>query len=157
MIPAAPRLDRLTTLAAHLDLLPDELFYLGAWFASRKPTDRELDDEMFVLDAEDFESNDCGTIACAVGHACRIPEFQTAGLKVLNNRPVYVPEKFKYGDSGWSAVMGFFGLTESEALHLFLESEYPDGGRTTPAQVVERIRAFVRAYTPTGGPTGNPA
>lgn len=158
------RLDRLTTLAAHLDAVPADRFYLGTWFANRIPTDEELHHSEYLPDSPDFQPYDCGTVGCAIGHACWIPEFQAAGLRTSESRgaPEYqTPGGLLY--QHWEAVFAFFGLNEEQGLHLFSDSHYPDGGRTTPAQVAERIRAFAREHAPpAGGLTvapagGNPA
>jgi hypothetical protein len=112
--------ERLRILADHLDTVPPESFGLSDW-----------------------ESR-CGTVACTVGHACRIPAFQAAGLRMeryFNSAGVMnaVPE---FGDGNQDAVEVFFGLTEDEVYWLFFSHMYPDGDGTTKEQVSARIREF---------------
>ena len=157
-----PHLDRLTVLADHLDSVPPDRFWLGTWFANRMPTDREIDNEELLYEDEEFQRTDCGTVACAIGHACRIPEFNALGFKSNGLSPRYAPPTAKktgsWNYSDWRAVHEFFGLGDQEAYTLFLDNRYPTGGHTTPAQVAERIRAFVRDNTPAApAPAGNPA
>jgi hypothetical protein len=162
------RLDRLTILANHLDTVSKNRFYLGSWFCNRIPTDEELQAEYDPHDPSDFRTDDCGTVGCAVGHACWMPEFNAAGLRVaapgdFGGAPEYRPAGGATAYRHWEAVRQFFGLNGYQSYHLFSDSHYPDGGRTTPAQVAERIRAFVREHAPpAGGLTvapagGNPA
>lgn len=110
--------ERLTTLAKHLYTVPPETFDLGDW--------------------------SCGTVACAVGHACTMPEFQAEGLGfcACEHEEARPAPEFR-GSIGWSAVTCFFGLTFDESQELFAEGEYERIERT-PAHVADRILAFVK-------------
>lgn len=117
------RLDRLETLAKHLETVPPETFNLKAW--------------------------KCGTTACAMGHACSIPKFRQAGLKLTEilvwmTEPMLSPE-FK-GRGGFEAAEFFFGLNEDEALFLFDPDCYPAGDRTRKQTVINRIRKFIAKH-----------
>lgn len=106
--------DRLRTLAEHLQTVKAESFRLDDWT--------------------------CGTVACAVGHACSIPEFQAEGLSLYaytlrKSVPSYQDER------GWAAVSGFFDLSYSDATYLFSDQHYPD--RVTPMDVADRIIDFI--------------
>lgn len=110
--------ERLLKLADHLGTVPLERFDMFSW--------------------------KCGTLACAVGHACSIPEFQNAGLHLHRrsglNFSTVAPV---FGDyDGWGAVHLFFDLNIRDADFLFSENEYPEQART-PAGVADRIREFV--------------
>lgn len=99
-----------------------------------------LADHLRTVDPEGFDLTDwrCGTVACAVGHACTIPEFQAAGLGLSGYSGT--PE---YGSLlSWAAVRVFFGLTFEQAHSLFDSGHYPD--RTGPDNVADSIDAFVR-------------
>lgn len=118
---------RLLTLAKHLDKVAPKKFNLNEW--------------------------KCGTVACAVGHACTIPEFNKAGLKMepgKNRRfrwPIYrsVGEFGPDMSQGWGAVEDFFGLITTEAAYLFHADSYKDDyANPTPKLVAKRIRKFVR-------------
>lgn len=82
----------------------------------------------------------CGTAACAVGHACLDPVFIAQGLTWDSHY-----DDPRYGDeSSWYAVETFFDLTGDEATYLFYSDEYPDSGlHTTAPQVADRIESFL--------------
>ena len=70
---------------------------------------------------------------CALGHACRIPEFNDAGLHMCLGVPTY-------GDhSRLEASMAFFGLSEPQARELFVNGT----PATEPIDVAEAIDRLV--------------
>lgn len=80
----------------------------------------------------------CGTVGCAVGWACQIPEFKKEGLKLLNNcSPCY------NSLTSWSGVASFFNLNMEEATYLFLGSAYLYN-KQKKTHVIKRIREFVK-------------
>lgn len=86
-----------------------------------------------------YES-DCGTTACAVGCAMLDPWFKRRGLGGgTHSRPTYRTWE------GWSAVTGFFGISQDAALFLFAQSSYARKDRKNPKVVAQRIRAFLKA------------
>lgn len=103
--------ERLTTLAKHLRTVPPENLDMSNWT--------------------------CGTAACAVGHACMMPEFNEQGLNLLayHRTPNYA------GESGWGAVEAFFDLGWPAAWNLFESRHYPKP--PTPTEVADRIDDFV--------------
>lgn len=105
---------RLLKLADHLETVPRSKFYLSVW--------------------------SCGTQACAIGHACSIPSFKRAGLKLKLWFGILKPSFDN--QTGFSAAMAFFDLTWPEIDRLFAASGPSD--RTTPKQVAKRIREFVK-------------
>src|SRR5271166_2850595 len=123
--------DRLLTLANYLETVPPEKFDLAIWVEYDKETK-------------------CMTAACAVGHACSIPEFISAGLhmedgyKDVDTCPIPV-----FGqDAAWNAVYRFFDLTLRDALYLFDECSYMENNERfieaiTPQDVADRIYAFI--------------
>jgi len=85
----------------------------------------------------------CGTTACAVGHACLNPVFQKQGLRfgLRHGNPIY--DEY----DSWYAVERFFGLSERQATYLFYDEEYPDQGKdTTAAEVADRIESFLAEH-----------
>jgi len=86
----------------------------------------------------------CGTVACAVGHACMHPPFNEMGLK-LDVDPACpkfsIPTFGEYRRS-WDAVIAFFDISLDIAYKLFLHSRYTLSERT-PANVAARIRAVI--------------
>lgn len=83
----------------------------------------------------------CGTVACAVGHACTIKEFVEEGLYIEESAGfVYVPV---YKDfSSWEAVTEFFAISYADSQYLFSEVEYPE--IVSPAGVSGRILNYTR-------------
>lgn len=92
----------------------------------------------------------CGFQACAMGHACDIPEFRDLGLRRVDDGPseeanvtkMYNVTLGDRGDSvdGFSAAMVLFGIDASDAILLF-DSAYDD---KTPARMAERLRVFIK-------------
>ena len=122
---------RLLRLAEFLDSLPPEKFDLAYWGDQSSP---------------------CGTVACACGWACLLPEFQAEGLKVniyTEDEKRYATGTFApvYGSNrGVEAMMEFFDISSDDFDDLFLDDSYPEydrGGKTPPSDVAERIRHFV--------------
>lgn len=117
---------RLLILAKHLEKhVPEREFDLGYW----KKT-----------------SSECGTVACACGHATTIPAFQELGLVleegVDEDGPTF---NIKLGNEyGWMAVAHFFDLNYSEAYYLFSSDEYEFEYEVTPKTVAARIEEFVK-------------
>lgn len=125
---------RLLLLADALETrVPADHFDLREW--------REGDDGRNVSDG-DLLNHECGTVACAVGWACALPEFKAEGLSYDGAMP-----DFK-GSTHFCAVNDFFEIGYAGSRHLFLATEYPDNGAgpgadTGPLEVAARIRAFV--------------
>ena len=97
------------------------------------------------LPPEKFDISDwqCGTSACAVGHACTSPVFKEQGLGLRYDFDGITPT---YGvHYGWSAVEEFFELGMRDAEHLFYVSEYSNRALTKPSEVADRIEAFLTA------------
>lgn len=100
----------------------------------------------------------CGTTACVIGHAMYNPWFNERGFyaqkSVLTRypAPAYI-DPLESDDGwptppavGWGAVYEFFGLTQTQADYLFLESTY--AASVTPSVVAARLREFASAKDP---------
>lgn len=107
--------EKLTLLADHLEAIPAKAIRLEYW--------------------------KCGTVACAVGHACQIPEFQKMGLEIepsFHFPPLYNER------TGWSAVRAFFEIDNYEADFLFSIFDYNLSQLKNPKRhVIKRLRKFV--------------
>lgn len=125
--------DRLLTLANWLDRVDPERFCMSTW-ASK---------------------HECGTTACAMGHACDVPEFKALGLKLMWNQTAGVSfdtAHVVFPDSNggaaridMSAAKALFDINDTQAEYLFA-SETEAGehrGDETPQIVAERIRGLV--------------
>lgn len=115
------RTDRLTRLADYLEnevaKMPPERWDMWAW----------------------GEERECGTVGCAMGHACSIPEFREAGLRLYHGIPLFgFPSR-----SGVDAAVELFDISASAANHIFIPSKYPHPHAVTIPEVVARIRALV--------------
>jgi len=98
----------------------------------------QIKDEEF-----DLTAYKCGTVACAVGHACFHPPFQEAGLALSYYDVGYTPYPMFQGSTGVKAVKEFFNLTEKEVDRLFFPDTYPDQVKTTKGEVMQRIRKLL--------------
>jgi hypothetical protein len=100
-------------------------------------------------DQFDLSTWQCGTAACAVGHAARDPQFQIEGLRLsspLAGYPTIVidGEELKH----WDAVQVFFELREDQAYALFNEDAYRYNGIPNPRamHVVARINDMIARH-----------
>lgn len=91
----------------------------------------------------------CGTVACAVGHACTIKELVEEGLCMkecgAGSAELFGPSHFypAYQDfTGWGAVTEFFAIPFSDSQYLFSEVEYPES--VSPIEVSDRILNYVK-------------
>lgn len=89
----------------------------------------------------------CGTVACALGWACKIPELQSLGLQQTE---CGVPCLDMDGEEllGLAAADELFGITRDQSRNLFMRQYYSKGIRTTPSDVQEKIVALVKSYYP---------
>lgn len=128
--------DRLLRLAAHLDTLPAESFDMGHWGV--------------------WNPRGCGTVCCALGHACSIPEFAAEGLTLefgTDREPDEAGELalvvLKRGNlwyaTGYRAASALFDIPAQLSRDIFDPGSYadavPEGIR--PADVARRIREVV--------------
>lgn len=113
----------LALLAQHLDTVDESRFCLHTW--------------------------DCGTTACAIGHAVNVPYIRDSGFQM---RPTParadVREPWFCGEVGWPAVMQFFDLTRDQAVELFwfAGDGYSHGAlaKTKAKDVAAKIRKFLQ-------------
>lgn len=110
--------ERLLTLAEKLDTVSDDEFDISYFFGLNSHP------------------------GCALGWACRIPEFNAAGLTEYNLFPMYTPPS---GPPciGFNAGQKFFGMDREQTRFLFSRTEY--GSHKPSAKfVADRIREMVR-------------
>jgi hypothetical protein len=118
-------LARLKTLLAFIRKVPDEQLNLSSWVADQS----DLDAFTIMRNGPQLIDNQpvkavCGTVACAVGWACAMPEFNKAGMffNPNNGGPNYTT-----GDGeawySWEAVSNFFGISFLQALMLFYSTD----------------------------------
>jgi hypothetical protein len=123
-------IERLLRLADYLETVNPETFNMRTW-GSR---------------------NECGTTACAMGHACDIPEFKELGLKLVwpeldhHTAQIEFPcPRRNITRVGIGAAQAFFDLDSEQACFLFAGQTDAGFNREdeTPLQVVARLRTFV--------------
>lgn len=138
---------------------------------------KEFDIREWGRDTTNKKGEVCGTVACAMGHACSVPSFRAAGLKLVfrSDRTfgatvVFSPSlltdrqhadrmaqeyRAMHGDDsrfpavfrGFGAGEAFFGLDEYTSRRLFSSEGYANG-RPTPKQVARKIRSTVAEHHP---------
>jgi hypothetical protein len=123
--------ERLTRLADFLDGLGPDQFSIYSWV--HNPGEGE-------------KPGGCGTVACAAGWACTLPDFNAVGFDfpVFGYKPTYrTPSKLYSGDE---ALCKFFGLTLEQSGDIFYPGAYvrPDFGRIEPRHVAARIRGLLK-------------
>lgn len=118
---AQARTDLLSSLAEFLDTIDSDSFNMGIW--------------------ESY----CGTVACAIGHACRLIPWQRAGLSMITTHDSgRMP--YCFGSLDIEAVMKVTGLTKYISRHLFLQQSYVEEFEILyiqPNMVSERIRRVI--------------
>ena len=123
-------IQRLLMLADFLETVPEKKFDINVWRRDKNSWD--ISDGNLITE--------CGTVACAVGWACALPEFQKMGLW-YDLYPIYqIPgTEMKY--EAWDAIQQFFDLDLGQSLYLFHSSAY---GKVygTRENVVSRIREY---------------
>lgn len=89
----------------------------------------------------------CGTVACAVGHAAYDEWFRRRGLKLETYDLDYglkVPVYQEWRDD--EAVEEFFDIGAHAVEQLFYAQAYPAQSGTRPKTVAKRIREFVASH-----------
>ena len=122
-------------------------FNLGVWINngdSATVFGEDSDDIIYDTKGNELEHTiDCGTVACAVGHACLLPEFNELGLKFGKDwDPIYEVEG-KVTSNSWAAVSDFFDIKHRAAEWIFDEYSYNDECEVTPLMVADRIAEMI--------------
>jgi len=105
-------IERLKTLRDVLAATPDKMVNLDGW--------RYDEGEIFCATGDPSKPA-CGTIACVLGWACMVPEFQAAGLKLIIHDGEFIPTYQKYY-LRFRAGEEFFELETDTARKLFRAS-----------------------------------
>ena len=151
-------IERLTKLADYLrDNVPNQRFDLDTFVNHEKDIFGRKEDLKTVR--KELKEGFCGTTACAVGHACMMPEFQKKGMRVRivdssgwgSSEGNYLAATFKDKDGnifeGFEAAQKFFKISEDRAEKLFSPDGYNHGGwgpsNVSKSQVVKAIRDYV--------------
>ena len=140
--------ERLLRLADFLDTVPDERFDFGVWAGQDWGGKADLS---------------CGTVACALGWATALPEFQALGMRLARagDGNIAVTTSRAKPIATWIASVeaadAVFGLDDDEVEHQFTptddeeedldDDDYGSDGRLSsdagPRDVAEHIRRFL--------------
>lgn len=100
------------------------------------------------------DPNNCGTVCCAMGWACQDSYFIENGLTLgTNQMPTHLSTLYneptgeyeKQLIRGFRAIKDFFEFENIQAGEwLFLDSSYEDKDKTTPEQVIARVRDLIK-------------
>lgn len=94
------------------------------------------------------EERSCGTVACALGHACLMPQFQRLGARLIPDSYIatllWPKMKDVPGSSEYDVSEQLFGLDATDHNHLFVPGASRLGSDATPKQVAKHIRKFVK-------------
>lgn len=106
-------------------------FHMGHWY-------QELEN------FSPSEGEECGTVACAAGYACTIPELKAEGLGLSGDSGYSSTKQFCpsfQGTHRWTALSKFFKLTNAETQWLFNGGSYKKHtDEITPLEVADRIK-----------------
>ena len=131
-------------------------FNLEEWVVDQKDLQIAIDHEWDISDRKYQQlqdPNNCGTVCCAMGWACQDSYFIKNGLTLgTNQMPTHLSTIYnedtgkseKQQNHGFRAIKDFFEfgrITTGE--YLFLDSSYEDKDKTTPEQVIARVRDLI--------------
>lgn len=85
------------------------------------------------------ECVNCGTVMCAGGLACTMPEFNKDGLNLRHGHDGDVDRPEYDGLGGYSALEAFFGLSNNQTFHIFSARRYIGDADITACDVIAHI------------------
>lgn len=145
--------ERLLRLASRMEKVKAEHFDIGTWYDPRKVMgfDDLAEKAEFSEDKILLREGFCGSVACVLGHAALIPEFnnQGLGIKVEKGSEGMYPTIVYDGRQNTNAGAEFFGLSYMQASLLFGVGgrwrEFYTGAwkEITPQHVAAALRRFV--------------
>jgi hypothetical protein len=137
---------RLRELYAMLLGVPEDQFNLGVWRSKKTKTESGNEYDTGRVTDKELITNECGSVACAVGWACAYPPFKEAGLAYQFEDGAGAPVVRGSGAWSFSAVMQFFGLDREHAEWLFSQSKYRTFIYPGPKHVCARILEVLYQY-----------
>ena len=100
------------------------------------------------------DPNNCGTVCCAMGWACQDPYFIENGLTLGKNQmpthlsafyDTFLDKDAQQPTHGFRAIKDFFEFENIQTGEsLFLGSSYETQDKTTPEQVIARVRDLIK-------------
>ncbi len=131
-------------------------FNLKEWVVDQKDLQIAIDLEWDISDRKYQQlqdPNSCGTVCCAMGWACQDQYFIENGLTLgTNQMPTHLSTLYneqtgkteKQPTHGFRAIKYFFEFENIQTGEsLFLDSSYETQDKTTPEQVIARVRDLI--------------
>ena len=133
-------------------------FNLEVWFVTQEDLEQATEFNNAPLShkyQQLQDPNNCGTVCCAMGWACQDSYFIENGLTLdgetqipthlstLYNKQTGKTEK--QPTHGFQAIKHFFEFENTQTgENLFLDSSYETQDKTTPEQVIDRVRDLIK-------------
>ena len=131
-------------------------FNLAEWVVDQKDLQIVIDNEWDISDRKYQQlqdPNNCGTVCCAIGWACQDQYFIENGISIGESKvPTHLSTLYneQTGKSekqltyGFLAIKDFFDFENIQTgENLFLDSSYEAQDKTTPEQVIARVRDLI--------------
>ena len=132
-------------------------FNLEEWIVTQEDLEQaiELNDTSLSRKYQQLQDpNNCGTVCCAMGWACQDQYFIENGLTLgTAQTPTHLSTFYneqtgkteKQTTHGFRAIKDFFDFENIQTgEHLFLDSSYEAQDKTTPEQVIARVRELIK-------------
>ena len=132
-------------------------FNLAEWVVDQKDLQIAIDSEWDISDRKYQQlqdPNNCGTVCCAMGWACQDQYFIENGLTLgTAQMPTHLSTLYneqtgkteKQPTHGFRAIKYFFEFENIQTgENLFLDSSYEAQDKTTPEQVIARVRDLIK-------------
>ena len=132
-------------------------FNLAEWVATQEDLKQaiEFNDTPLSRKYQQLQDpNNCGTVCCAMGWACQDQYFIENGLTLgTAQMPTHLSTVYneitgkseKQRTHGFRAIKDFFDFENIQTgEHLFLDSAYEAQDKTTPEQVIARVRDLIK-------------
>ena len=132
-------------------------FNLEEWVVTQEDLEQAKEFEVY-LSKHKYQQlqdpNNCGTVCCAMGWACQDQYFIENGISIGERKmpthlsTLYNEDTGKYEKQpthGFRAIKYFFDFENIQTgEHLFLDSAYEAQDKTTPEQVIARVRDLIK-------------
>ena len=132
-------------------------FNLSEWIVTQEDLEqaKEFNNDPLEHKYQQLQDpNNCGTVCCAMGWACQDQYFIENGLTLggAAQTPTHLSTIYnedtgkskKQPTHGFTAIKDFFGFENTKTgENLFLDSSYEAQDKTTPEQVIARVRDLI--------------
>lgn len=132
-------------------------FNLAEWIVTQEDLEQALEFNNTPLSHKHQQlqdPNNCGTVCCAMGWACQDQYFIKNGISIGESKmPTHLSTIYnedtgkseKQLTYGFRAIKDFFDFENIQTgENLFLDSSYETQDKTTPEQVIARVRDLIK-------------